>query len=196
MVRINFKLCMLLVLISNVWKVKLEYRFVDYDEKTPSCSIDCTVCKIKRPNPSIQSSYWSVKHQNHCLKYELVVNLNNGLICWVNGPFSGSVHDLTAARSTLLKRFPPPDERILADKGYIGEPEKILTPFKPARTPAENLYNRLHAKHQSIVERRNCTFKSFKLFSGKYLSKNYQLHGRVFKIFCHIINIGLFLFSD
>jgi hypothetical protein len=74
-----------------------------------------------------------------------------------------SNHDLTIARSGFVMMLEE-GETASADKGYIGD-RHFLTPFKPADTLEENLFNRKLARHHVKVENFNCKLKKFKLFT-------------------------------
>jgi DDE superfamily endonuclease len=60
-----------------------------------------------------------------------------GEILWVSGALPGSVHDLTAARIWgIVRRLAAAGLIVLADKGYIGAGEHVLTPYRGRTKPA------------------------------------------------------------
>ena len=83
------------------------------------------------------------------LTYEIGFNVQTGHICWVYGGYSAGVIDITIARQGILK-FLPPSEIIMADKGYIGEPTKIVTPFAQSGCPMKREHKLIMARHEVI----------------------------------------------
>ena len=88
----------------------------------------CYVTRVIIPTPPVSSwEYWSAKDQAYALKYEVVVSLSpNQRIVWVEGPIIGPHSDLTIFRHHLKKSLTS-GEKLIADKGYIGEPNHLLT---------------------------------------------------------------------
>ena len=50
-------------------------------------------------------------------------------ICWAFGGYPAGTPDITLSRKGVLNVLPA-GEFVIADKGYYGEPEKIITPKK------------------------------------------------------------------
>lgn len=144
-----------------------------------------TACPIFRP--SDEKLYFSPKHKKHVFKFEIVINLIDSNIVWVYGGIPGSYHDLTIARQYLINWIAE-DEKLLADKAYIGE-SKFLTPYRPYHNEEERKWNQQVAKQQSKIERINGRIKDFGLFCREYRGKDYELYSTVFIILCNIINI-------
>ena len=153
--------------------------------------IDCTVCPIERPSDNeIQRLFYSGKHKMHCVKYEVAVR-PDGIICWVNGPHQGSMSDITVYREERMENDLPLEERILGDKGYVGEP-RIITPRKkmPGRDLSEDeqAFNALINHRRIIVE--NC-FAMVKTFRAMSTPWRQQLgrHKLVFYVVCELVNM-------
>jgi hypothetical protein len=147
--------------------------------------VDVTACPIYKP-PN-QELYYSVKHKRHVLKFEVVINLVDSIIVWVSGGYPGSVHDLTIARMKLTSMIIP-NERLLADKGYIGD-DVFLTPVRTPTTPAQRQWNHEVSKCQSKIEKINGRIKDFGLFRNQFKGSNYQLYSEIFIIVCQLINL-------
>ncbi|KAL6065845.1 DDE Tnp4 domain-containing protein [Balamuthia mandrillaris] len=80
--------------------------------------IDTTECPVQRSmNANTQRTFYSGKKKQHTVKYELVWDLATELFSWVNGPFPGSVHDLTIARQGVLN-YLSIREILLGDLAY------------------------------------------------------------------------------
>jgi hypothetical protein len=114
--------------------------------------------------------------------------LKTGLVIWVSGTYPGSIHDLTIARTKVINILQN-DEIALANKAYIGD-FHFLTSFNPIITKIQNIYNRLHASHQSIIERTNSKIKHFCIFFTKF-RVNFHQHSYLFLLTCQIINIEI-----
>ena len=82
--------------------------------------VDGTECRIQRPSmDSVQRLFYSGKKKCHTIKYEVAVNKANGHFCWVNGPFPGSVHDITMLRlGGLLNAIPEGTYSVLRFADY------------------------------------------------------------------------------
>lgn len=85
--------------------------------------------------------------------------------------YSGATHDayiwsVSQARNYLENKFERGERAsyLLGDSGYPLEPW-FMTPYRPARTSREKLFNKLHAKKRNIVER------SIGLFKGRFRYK-------------------------
>ena len=66
-----------------------------------------------------------------------VISGPRGETVWVSGPLPGSVHDLTAARTWgMLRELAAAGLVVLADKGYHGAGEPLITPYKGRNLPA------------------------------------------------------------
>jgi hypothetical protein len=98
------------------------------------------------------------------------------------------MHDLIIARTKFINILQN-NEIALADKAYIGN-FHFLTPFKLAITRIQNIYNRLYASHQFIIERTNSKIKRFCIFSTKFRG-NFHQHSYLFLLTCQIINIEI-----
>jgi hypothetical protein len=71
-----------------------------------------------------------------------VISGPHGEILWVCGPLPGAVHDLTAARIWgIIGELKAAGLIVLADKGYIGAGEHVLTPYRGRNKPASQRAN-------------------------------------------------------
>jgi hypothetical protein len=58
-------------------------------------------------------------------------------ILWASGPLPGSAHDLTAARTLgVIRELAAAGLIVLADKGYNGAGEPLITPYRGRNKPA------------------------------------------------------------
>lgn len=70
--------------------------------------------------------WFSHKLKKAGVRYEVAVSIKTRNICWINGPFpSGSFLDLSIFRNDLKSNLLN-SEKVIADKGYRGDPSCIL----------------------------------------------------------------------
>ncbi len=83
-----------------------------------------------------------------------VISSPGGEVLWVSGPRPGAVHDLTAARIWgIVRELEAAGLIVLADKGYIGAAEHLLTPYRGRNKPASQKARQLRPR-QSARPRR------------------------------------------
>jgi hypothetical protein len=92
-----------------------------------------------------------------------VISSPAGEILWVSGPLPGAVHDLTAARIWgIIRELEAAGLIVLADKGYIGAGQHVLTPYRGRNKPAsQKAANSAHAKLRAPGERANAQLKTW-----------------------------------
>ena len=74
--------------------------------------------------------FYSGKHRRHGMNLQ-VISAADGEILWVSGPLPGAVHDLTAARvGGIIRELAAAGLVVLADKGYHGAGDPVLTPYR------------------------------------------------------------------
>ncbi len=138
------------------------------------------VTRTKIPAPSVEPwSFYSYKDRFHALKTEIGVSLRKpNKIIWVNSGYKGVVADITIARSGFIQNLRN-GQLALADLGYLGEPEKLLTPIKKKKgqelTDVEKNFNYRHNQERQIVERVNKRLKIFKVVEY-WNRKDFQFH--------------------
>ena len=100
------------------------------------------------------------KHRRHGMNLQVIAS-PSGEIVWVSGPLPGAVHDLTAARIWgIIRQLAAAGLITLADKGYHGAGEPILTPYRGRNKPtSQKDANRAHAQLRSPGERANAQLK-------------------------------------
>jgi hypothetical protein len=122
--------------------------------------IDGTLIPIDRV--AADRPFYSGKHRKHGMNLQVIAS-PDGEILWVSGALPGSAHDLTAARIWgTLRELAAAGLIVLADKGYIGAGEHILTPYKGRNKPAsQKAANRAHAQLRAPGERANAQLKTW-----------------------------------
>jgi DDE superfamily endonuclease len=88
-----------------------------------------------------------------------------GTILWVSGALTGSTHDLTAARIWgIVRALAASGLIVLADKGYHGAGQPLLTPYRGRNKPASQKdANRAHAQHRAPGERASAQLKTWRI---------------------------------
>jgi DDE superfamily endonuclease/Helix-turn-helix of DDE superfamily endonuclease len=122
--------------------------------------IDGTLIPIDRV--AADRPFYSGKHRRHGMNLQVIAS-PSGEIVWVSGPLPGAVHDLTAARIWgIIRQLAAAGLITLADKGYHGAGEPILTPYRGRNKPASQKdANRAHAQLRSPGERANAQLKTW-----------------------------------
>src|SRR5690606_909028 len=80
-------------------------------------------------------------------------------------------------------------EKLMADKAYIGDTH-FLAPFKPSRTPTEEVFNAYHNALRQMVERLIRRIKIFRAVKEVW-RHDLALHKKVFFVVCQITNLLL-----
>src|SRR5215471_12750312 len=95
--------------------------------------IDGTLIPIDRV--AADRPFYSGKHRKHGMNLQ-VIGSPEGDIVWVSGPLPGAVHDLTAARIWgIIRELAAAGLIVLADKGYHGAGDPVLTPYRGRNKP-------------------------------------------------------------
>jgi hypothetical protein len=110
--------------------------------------------------------FYSGKHRRHGMNLQ-VISSPDGTIVWVSNALPGATHDLTAARIWgLIRRLAATGLIVLADKGYQGAGDPLITPYKGRNKPAaRKAANRAHARLRGPGERANAQLKAWKILS-------------------------------
>ena len=124
--------------------------------------IDGTLIPIDRV--AADRPFYSGKHRKHGMNLQVIAT-PEGDIVWVSGPLPGAVHDLTAARILgIVRELAAAGLVVLADKGYHGAGDHVLTPYWGRNKPASQKdANRAHAQLRSPGERANAQLKTWRI---------------------------------
>ena len=154
-------------------------------------AVDVTRVHIPRP-PVNKHQYFSAKDKFHALKYEIATSIqtNQQAILWIYGPIKGSVSDLKIFQQKLKKEMGK-NEKMIADKGYIGE-DKLLTASKEIKHSLKNkqqtdFETNLNSIRQDI-ERVNKRIKIFNAMGGKYRG-DFDMHKVCAEVIVKMLNI-------
>jgi len=124
--------------------------------------IDGTLIPIDRV--AADRPFYSGKHKKHGMNLQVIAS-PAGAILWVSGALRGSTHDLTAARTWgIIRELAAAGLIVLADKGYHGAGEPLLTPYRGRNKPSSQKdANRAHARLRAPGERANAQLKTWQI---------------------------------
>ena len=124
--------------------------------------IDGTLIPVDRL--AADRPFYSGKHRRHGMNLQVIAS-PGGEILWVSSPLPGSVHDLTAARIWgIVRELAAAGLIVLADKGYAGAGDPVITPYKGHNKPASQKdANRAHARLRAPGERANAQLKTWRI---------------------------------
>jgi len=124
--------------------------------------IDGTLIPIDRV--AADRPFYAGKHRRHGMNLQVIAS-PGGDILWVSGPLPGAVPDLTAARIWgIIRELAAAGLIVLADKGYHGAGDPVLTPYRGRTKPAsQKEANRAHAQLRSPGERANAPLKTWRI---------------------------------
>ena len=124
--------------------------------------IDGTLIPVDRV--AADRPFYFGKHRRHGMNLQVISALD-GEILQVSGPLPGAVHDLTAARIRgIIRALAAVGLVVLADKGYHGAGDPVLTPYRGRNKPASQKdANRAHAQLRSPGERANAQLKTWNI---------------------------------
>ena len=122
-------------------------------------SIDGTHCPLWEPRPF--STEWSSHKygKKPAANYELAIRLDVPKLMWVYGPTRpGKDNDLDVFRMELKQKMLDelPGRRIIADKGYRGEPDIISTFNEFDTREMWEFKDRAQARHETFNQRLKC----------------------------------------
>ena len=111
------------------------------------------------------------------LRYELGVDILAGNLVWIQGPYPAGKYTDIVIFNKVLRNFLEPGERVEADEGYCGHPDKIKCPGNDAN-PAENraMQGRVRARHETL----NGRLKNWGILSQVF-RHHIMMHGDVFR---------------
>jgi hypothetical protein len=112
-----------------------------------------------------QKAFYSGKHKRHGLNVQTVCS-PDGELLWAAPPRPGATVDVTAAREAGIAGILTSLIGVLADLGYLGWDEAVITgrrkPRGKAMPPAQRAANRLQAQLRCVGERGNARLKWWK----------------------------------
>ncbi|HEX6518805.1 MAG TPA: transposase family protein [Streptosporangiaceae bacterium] len=117
-----------------------------------------------------QRAFYSGRHRRHGLNVQTVCS-PAGELLWAAAPLPGATVDVTAARKAGIAGMLTSVIGVLADLGYLGWDQAVITGKRKPRgkelTPAQRAANRLQAQLRCVGERGNARLKYWKVLAGE-----------------------------
>jgi hypothetical protein len=117
-----------------------------------------------------QKAFYSGKHKRHGLNVQTVCS-PDGELLWASAPLPGATVDITAARKAGIAAMLVSLIGVLADLGYAGWDEQVITGRRKPRgkemSPAQRAANRLQAQLRCVGERGNARLKYWKVLASE-----------------------------
>ena len=153
-------------------------------------SIDGTDFRIYQKGPARKGdAFAAFKYKGKsALRYEVGVSILEGDLIWIEGPYpAGKYNDITIFRNCLLHCLGP-SERVVADKGYVGEaPRFVKCPnSKTLRRDHRRMMHLVSGRHETINNR----FKFWGILKQVY-RHNIIRHGSVVRAIGVITQLGI-----
>jgi len=115
-----------------------------------------------------QKAFYSGKHKRHGLNVQTVCS-PDGELLWASAPLPGATVDITAARRAGIAAMLVSLIGVLADLGYLGWDQEVITGRRKPRgkemTAAQRAANRLQAQLRCVGERGNARLKYWKVLA-------------------------------
>ena len=151
-------------------------------------SVDGVHCRIHEPRTQPSSGWYSKKHNQAGLTYEIGVAIQHDKIVWINGPFPAGQNDIKVFRKPggLMSKIPE-NCRAIGDEGYRGEPLKVSTRNDNFNSPElKQFQSRVRARHETV----NSRLKAFGVLNQEFRCKGADRmpkHKSVFEACCVIV---------
>ncbi len=160
-------------------QVDFDIRFVDYIGNDCLMSVDGTDFRIpqkgqvKKGNPFASHKYTG----KSALQYKLGVDIRGGNLVWIQGPYPAGKWPDIKIFNAILANFLERYERVEADDGYRGHPNKVKCSLNNI-APAEKLamQARVRARHETI----NGRLKNWGILAQVF-RHDIRCHGEVFR---------------
>ena len=166
------------------FQILLDNRYISDEGNDCLLSVDGTDFL----SPEYGKAFYSHKFRHSGLRYEVVLSIKSGWICWISGPWNpGKWNDLEIFRMSLMS-FLEPYERVEADDGYLGEaPLKVRCP-KCVSVPEER--KEMMKKVRSRQETINKRFKDWEILDSQF-RHDLRLHRDVFAAIAVLSQIAI-----
>lgn len=171
---------------------KIRWPYDDNDERNNAgirliATVDGVHCRIFEPRLDPGTQWYSHKVNGPALGYELAVDMHSNQLVWINGPFPAGESDITVFRKPDgLKDKIPHGKKVVADKGYRGEPDKISVPNTHDSLIASDYKKRARSRHETFNQR----IKSFNIMKEQF-RHGVARHQIAFEVVCILIQYDI-----
>lgn len=160
-------------------------------------SIDGVHCDIEEPRKCPSKKWYSHKSNGPGLTYQIILSLHENKLLSVIGPYPAGETDLHVFRKRdgIINQIPP-GKRLIGDRGYVGEDEKISTPNEHDALEVFRYKNRARSRHETFNKRLkefnvlSCRFRHLHYYAAQ---RSYDLdkHKKVFESICILVQYDL-----
>ena len=145
-------------------------------------TVDGTDFMIYEPTP-FDRKWFSHKFRGAGVRYKVGICIQTGWIVWMNGPFPcGSWPDLRIARDWLHRELGP-EEKYLADGGYVDGGQYSETP-NGLNNADQKMKGDARARHETVNRR----FKQWCILERRFRHEPH-LHAKVFRAIANITQL-------
>jgi DDE superfamily endonuclease len=141
-------------MIQIVWPFNGNQPAIEDDEAVLFATIDGTHCRISEPRGNPSAKHFSHKFKGPGVAYEIVIHVRSQKILWVSGPYQAGMPDVEMPRQPdgILTKIPA-GKKIIADKAYRGEANKLSTPNPHDSAVVSAYKGRARARHETVNKR-------------------------------------------
>jgi hypothetical protein len=145
------------------YQIQWSNRLLGSRRRTHNTTYDGTDCHIHEQRP-FSGGWWSHKFNGPGVRYLIGISVSTSEIVDIKGPFPcGHWPDLKIFRQHVIPKLSQ-GEKVVADRGFRGEPNFVTTKDNCESPAAREKVNRLLARHESA----NKHFKDWKILSEKF----------------------------
>ena len=171
----------------------MDDRWENWTGTQPSAILDTTLsAPIFQPFES-SWEYYDPNKKKYYLKYEAVCSIGNPRIIWFSGPYKSSIQDCTLSQRSQLRFELGPDERLLADKGYLHDVEYFICPVSKGTFKIDledRARNYMIYSARQTIERIFLRLKLFGFWNVPWRA-SIGLHGLCAKVIAKLVNLHL-----
>jgi len=164
--------------------IKFPEEFSDPNGREFAMTLDCRDQKCwekKHPRYNLDRSYSSIKHGMHAgLKHEIGLSIYHDQICWLNGPFKATMHDITVFRRNLKAKWLSDftGKYIVVDLGYrTSEPNERMLAYPSSIDPL--VLSKMKSMSRCRQEDLNARFAKFKCLAHEF-EHSEEKHGQCY----------------
>jgi len=148
-------------------------------------TVDGTHCRFHEPTHPTWSKnpgFYSHKHKQAALNYEVALHMYEPRVVWISGPHRAGEADVTVFREAGLKQLIPQGRKGVADGGYRGEKQTL----RQRNSYDTEEVRRFKGRARSRQETFNARIKIFSVLSGLF-RHGVEKHQICFEAVCVIV---------
>jgi DDE superfamily endonuclease len=173
--------------VQIVWHFDNHLHDAGPDEAVLIATVDGTHCRIYEQRKDPSPKWFSQKFNGPGLTYEIIIDVRRQQVLHINGPHEAGQNDIGVFRKPegVSDRIPA-GKKLIGDKGYRGEPDKISTPSPHDALDAAEYKKRARARHETFNKR----IKSFGMLKQTFRS-DIAYHRMAFEAVCVLVQYDI-----